>query len=145
MLFYALSRQLFTLSCLLHSCSEQRMMAAMRLENVTQTIGRILKGYDIRLRPNFGGEESFFLSLLFSLLSQKRKFEVWLLSFVKRSRVREREACECHINSQQHLIHEIEFLPLHNQLTLLSAYFEGERVREKVFVDKLICIFSSAC
>ncbi|XP_044007866.1 gamma-aminobutyric acid receptor subunit beta-like isoform X3 [Aphidius gifuensis] len=27
-----------------------------RLENVTQTITRILDGYDIRLRPNFGGE-----------------------------------------------------------------------------------------
>ncbi|XP_012279714.1 gamma-aminobutyric acid receptor subunit beta-like [Orussus abietinus] len=27
-----------------------------RLENVTQTISRILSGYDIRLRPNFGGE-----------------------------------------------------------------------------------------
>lgn len=30
-------------------------MAASRLENVTQTIARILEGYDIRLRPNFGG------------------------------------------------------------------------------------------
>lgn len=29
---------------------------AARLENVTQTITRILEGYDIRLRPNFGGE-----------------------------------------------------------------------------------------
>jgi len=27
-----------------------------RLENVTQTIVRLLQGYDIRLRPNFGGE-----------------------------------------------------------------------------------------
>ncbi|XP_034936796.1 gamma-aminobutyric acid receptor subunit beta-like [Chelonus insularis] len=27
-----------------------------KLENVTQTISRILDGYDIRLRPNFGGE-----------------------------------------------------------------------------------------
>ena len=26
------------------------------LENVTRTIGNLLKGYDIRLRPNFGGE-----------------------------------------------------------------------------------------
>ncbi|EDS40962.1 gamma-aminobutyric-acid receptor a beta subunit 1, 2, 3 [Culex quinquefasciatus] len=31
-------------------------MAAGRLENVTQTISRILEGYDIRLRPNFGGD-----------------------------------------------------------------------------------------
>jgi len=29
---------------------------AGRLENVTQTISNILQGYDIRLRPNFGGE-----------------------------------------------------------------------------------------
>ncbi|KAF4530702.1 hypothetical protein B566_EDAN004943 [Ephemera danica] len=27
-----------------------------RLENVTQTISRLLEGYDIRLRPNFGGD-----------------------------------------------------------------------------------------
>ncbi|CRL04827.1 CLUMA_CG017880, isoform A [Clunio marinus] len=39
--------------------SEQKMMAASRLENVTQTIARILEGYDIRLRPNFGGEPLF--------------------------------------------------------------------------------------
>uniref|UniRef100_A0A182MSX1 Gamma-aminobutyric acid receptor subunit beta n=1 Tax=Anopheles culicifacies TaxID=139723 RepID=A0A182MSX1_9DIPT len=38
-------------------CSvHQKSMAAGRLENVTQTISRILEGYDIRLRPNFGGE-----------------------------------------------------------------------------------------
>ncbi|KAL0269018.1 UNVERIFIED_CONTAM: hypothetical protein PYX00_010765 [Menopon gallinae] len=29
---------------------------ADRLENVTQTISRLLQGYDIRLRPNFGGD-----------------------------------------------------------------------------------------
>jgi hypothetical protein len=33
-----------------------------RLENVTQTISRILDGYDIRLRPNFGGKFSHALS-----------------------------------------------------------------------------------
>ena len=36
------------------------------LENVTRTIGNLLDGYDIRLRPNFGGEcirlQSNFLS-----------------------------------------------------------------------------------
>ena len=32
-------------------------MAAGRLENVTQTISKILRGYDIRLRPNFGGTQ----------------------------------------------------------------------------------------
>ncbi|KAI4462481.1 neurotransmitter gated ion channel [Holotrichia oblita] len=31
-------------------------MVSDRLENVTQTISRLLEGYDIRLRPNFGGE-----------------------------------------------------------------------------------------
>lgn len=35
--------------------SKRREMMAGRLENVTQTISKILKGYDIRLRPNFGG------------------------------------------------------------------------------------------
>ncbi|XP_063706317.1 gamma-aminobutyric acid receptor subunit beta-like [Culicoides brevitarsis] len=33
-----------------------KSLAASRVENVTQTIARILDGYDIRLRPNFGGE-----------------------------------------------------------------------------------------
>ncbi|GLV35758.1 Ligand-gated chloride channel homolog 3 [Carabus blaptoides fortunei] len=31
-------------------------MISDRLENVTQTISRLLEGYDIRLRPNFGGD-----------------------------------------------------------------------------------------
>ena len=30
--------------------------SAGTLDNVTKTIGRLLDGYDIRLRPNFGGE-----------------------------------------------------------------------------------------
>lgn len=30
-------------------------LASARLENVTQTIARVLEGYDIRLRPDFGG------------------------------------------------------------------------------------------
>ncbi|CAH1159699.1 unnamed protein product [Phaedon cochleariae] len=34
-------------------------MVSERLENVTQTISRLLEGYDIRLRPNFGGEPLF--------------------------------------------------------------------------------------
>lgn len=38
-----------------YSCKRKEMPAA-RLENVTQTIAKILQGYDIRLRPNFGGE-----------------------------------------------------------------------------------------
>lgn len=39
----------------LHRCKRKEMLAG-RLENVTQTISKILQGYDIRLRPNFGGE-----------------------------------------------------------------------------------------
>ncbi|KAJ0179239.1 hypothetical protein K1T71_004951 [Dendrolimus kikuchii] len=34
----------------------ERLAAADRLENVTHTVSRILDGYDIRLRPNFGGD-----------------------------------------------------------------------------------------
>ncbi|XP_046993003.1 gamma-aminobutyric acid receptor subunit beta-like isoform X2 [Schistocerca americana] len=34
----------------------QGSTASDRLENVTQTISRLLEGYDIRLRPNFGGD-----------------------------------------------------------------------------------------
>ena len=30
--------------------------SAGTLDNVTKTIGRLLDGYDIRLRPNFGGK-----------------------------------------------------------------------------------------
>ncbi|XP_041451326.1 gamma-aminobutyric acid receptor subunit beta-like isoform X3 [Drosophila obscura] len=36
-------------------CKPKDMLAG-RLENVTQTISKILQGYDIRLRPNFGGD-----------------------------------------------------------------------------------------
>ncbi|KAH8421376.1 hypothetical protein KR009_003281, partial [Drosophila setifemur] len=36
-------------------CKRKEMLAG-RLENVTQTISKILQGYDIRLRPNFGGD-----------------------------------------------------------------------------------------
>lgn len=32
-------------------------MVSSRIENVTQTIARILEGYDIRLRPDFGGKK----------------------------------------------------------------------------------------
>lgn len=42
---------------LLHDSNGHKEMAASRLENVTQTIARILEGYDIRLRPNFGGNQ----------------------------------------------------------------------------------------
>lgn len=42
---------------LLNFCSSaQKTLVSDRLENVTQTISRILEGYDIRLRPNFGGK-----------------------------------------------------------------------------------------
>lgn len=43
------------------------MMAASRLENVTQTIARILEGYDIRLRPNFASINCIKL-IIFSVL-----------------------------------------------------------------------------
>lgn len=36
--------------------SQYQDLTSARLENVTQTIARILAGYDIRLRPNFGGK-----------------------------------------------------------------------------------------
>ncbi|XP_050296271.1 gamma-aminobutyric acid receptor subunit beta-like isoform X2 [Anthonomus grandis grandis] len=35
------------------------LMVTDRLDNVTQTISRLLNGYDIRLRPDFGGEPLF--------------------------------------------------------------------------------------
>ncbi|CAG9563556.1 unnamed protein product [Danaus chrysippus] len=38
------------------SARSDRSDAVDRLQNVTQTVSRILDGYDIRLRPNFGGE-----------------------------------------------------------------------------------------
>ncbi|KAJ8919439.1 hypothetical protein NQ315_016537, partial [Exocentrus adspersus] len=34
----------------------EKSVVSDRLENVTQTISRLLEGYDIRLRPNFGGD-----------------------------------------------------------------------------------------
>ena len=37
--------------------------AANSLENVTKTIGNLLDGYDIRLRPNFGGKPFIFFSV----------------------------------------------------------------------------------
>lgn len=36
--------------------SAHRTLVSDRLQNVTQTISRILEGYDIRLRPDFGGK-----------------------------------------------------------------------------------------
>ena len=38
------------------------------LDNVTKTIGRLLDGYDIRLRPNFGGELRIYLCRQESLM-----------------------------------------------------------------------------
>lgn len=35
------------------------LMMSDRLDNVTQTISRLLQGYDIRLRPDFGGKYVF--------------------------------------------------------------------------------------
>ncbi|XP_023169422.1 gamma-aminobutyric acid receptor subunit beta-like isoform X1 [Drosophila hydei] len=50
LLLLMLSAQLTVVRC------KRKEMLAGRLENVTQTISKILQGYDIRLRPNFGGE-----------------------------------------------------------------------------------------
>lgn len=46
-------------------------LAAARLENVTQTIGRVLEGYDIRLRPDFGGKFDWMVGHLCSALKCK--------------------------------------------------------------------------
>lgn len=35
---------------------QNNLMMSDRLDNVTQTISRLLEGYDIRLRPDFGGK-----------------------------------------------------------------------------------------
>jgi hypothetical protein len=43
------------ISLCFHSNEQQLQSQSDRLENVTQTISRLLQGYDIRLRPNFGG------------------------------------------------------------------------------------------
>ncbi|KAG7201051.1 hypothetical protein KM043_017600 [Ampulex compressa] len=54
---YHLLTLLFVHLCLrTATASLESMEISDRLENVTQTISRILDGYDIRLRPNFGGE-----------------------------------------------------------------------------------------
>ncbi|XP_049865318.1 gamma-aminobutyric acid receptor subunit beta-like [Pectinophora gossypiella] len=47
---------LLNLLLTLVQAQSQRAAAVDRLENVTHTVTRILDGYDIRLRPNFGGD-----------------------------------------------------------------------------------------
>ena len=49
--------------------SAERQQQSDRLENVTQTISRLLQGYDIRLRPNFGGESSNYILITFTHLN----------------------------------------------------------------------------
>ena len=46
-------------------CNHYSNFQAGTLDNVTKTIGRLLDGYDIRLRPNFGGEALSSLSKLY--------------------------------------------------------------------------------
>ncbi|XP_071452831.1 gamma-aminobutyric acid receptor subunit beta-like isoform X2 [Hetaerina americana] len=46
---------LLSLSATNLASSSMQGTTSDRLENVTQTISRLLEGYDIRLRPNFGG------------------------------------------------------------------------------------------
>lgn len=45
-----------------------------RLANVTQTISRLLDGYDIRLRPNFGGMNIDVLFAIMKIKWNKRGF-----------------------------------------------------------------------
>lgn len=35
---------------------DHKALAAAQLENITKTLSRMIEGYDIRLRPNFGGK-----------------------------------------------------------------------------------------
>lgn len=51
------SHSAFSISDFLHfQRCDYKDLASARLENVTQTIARVLEGYDIRLRPDFGGK-----------------------------------------------------------------------------------------
>ncbi|XP_039745819.1 gamma-aminobutyric acid receptor subunit beta-like [Pararge aegeria] len=52
----ALPMFLLSLILSLTQVNLERSVASHRLENVTHTVTRILDGYDIRLRPNFGGD-----------------------------------------------------------------------------------------
>ena len=51
------------------------VLQAGTLDNVTKTIGRLLDGYDIRLRPNFGGEKDackyLYLKVLYGWITMK--------------------------------------------------------------------------
>lgn len=55
----ALPLQLFLVVFLASTMASEKVLSSKgndRLANVTQTISRLLEGYDIRLRPNFGGD-----------------------------------------------------------------------------------------
>ena len=52
---------------------------ANTLANVTKTIGNLLDGYDIRLRPNFGGR----LFSSFFLICSRRKITDWKENLIK--------------------------------------------------------------
>lgn len=39
---------------------DQKHLAAAQLENITNSLTQMLEGYDIRLRPNFGGKFHYF-------------------------------------------------------------------------------------
>lgn len=58
---------------MLYRASLENIGMSDKLENVTQTISRILDGYDIRLRPNFGGELKLckFLRILLKIIELK--------------------------------------------------------------------------
>ena len=55
---------------------------------MTKTIGRLLDGYDIRLRPNFGGEQvdddlHFSFQAILSYYATKSKFNDIFVQFVQ--------------------------------------------------------------
>merc|ERR1719323_1374686 len=53
MMFYTVTAFMLWSSLANGATSDERFNS---LENVTKTIGNLLDGYDIRLRPNFGGD-----------------------------------------------------------------------------------------
>nr|ASY91960.1 GABA receptor sununit LCCH3 [Chilo suppressalis] len=51
-----IARAILPLVLTIAQAQSDAVVAVDRLENVTHTVSRILDGYDIRLRPNFGGD-----------------------------------------------------------------------------------------
>lgn len=53
--FYSRNFQFFLIRC------DHKGYTAAQLENITKTLTQMLEGYDIRLRPNFGGKSHPFV------------------------------------------------------------------------------------